>query len=239
MPDGTHAGTDTVLDELEVLLTVEHALIVEYLTLQCAFGPGELSTTAFGLAAGQMFQVKNVIRALDGKRPFLNLGRATGITGTDGTAISLEPPGEPELLDLLDREESIARAVDAQYAALAPAVADVVEFSDEVRLAVDRGQAHHDPVTALRDQMAGRLLGDLLHATRRTPGSPAERVALGAIDAIYAGVLDLLRRQFFTLGGESEGDFRLAAIDAMNRLNTSCRALAGLGLLPSFTMPQT
>ena len=36
MPDGPPAGTDTVLDELEVLLTVEHALIVEYLTLQYA-----------------------------------------------------------------------------------------------------------------------------------------------------------------------------------------------------------
>lgn len=239
MPDGPPAGTDTVLDELEFLLTVEHALIVEYLTLQYAFGAEELSTTAFGLAAGQMFQVKNVVRALDGRRPFLKLGRATSITGTDGTAISLEPPGEPELLDLLDREEAIARAVDARYAALAPAVTDVVAFSDDVRLAVDRGEAHTDPVSALRDQVAGRPLGDLLHATRRTPDSPAEKVALGAIDAIYAGVLDLLRRQFFTLGGESEGDFRLAAIDAMNRLNASCRALAGLGLLPSFTMPQT
>ena len=118
-----------------------------------------------------MFQVKNVVRALDGRRPFLKLGRATSITGTDGTAISLEPPGEPELLDLLDREEAIARAVDARYAALAPAVTDVVAFSDDVRLVVDRGEAHTDPVSALLAAVA--LFACLIPAVRGIRVPPA------------------------------------------------------------------
>ena len=72
---------DQVLDELEILVTVEHALIIEYLSIGCAFGhdlePDEGGATtqegrdgasvASSLAFSGMSRLKRINQALGGE----------------------------------------------------------------------------------------------------------------------------------------------------------------------------
>jgi len=108
---GTVPGTfsrEQALDELELLIGVEHALVVEHLTLQCVFGHDDLpaeeggpatpegqvaAEAASNLAMSEMFHLKNLGVALaKAARPVL-LGRATSISSPSVAEIPLDPPG--------------------------------------------------------------------------------------------------------------------------------------------------
>lgn len=255
-PENRPLSRDQVLRELEFLLTVEHALIVEYLSVCCALGhdlaaaDGGPSTessrdaaiAANALAAAQMLRAGRLVRALSGLRPTGAFDRARGIVGATGTEISLEPPTREQLEHLLEREESIAAAVDARYALLGPAmvVGDLGEdaFSDDLRAAAADGATHANAVSVLRDNLADRPVADLLRATRRFGHTDAEKVLLRISDRTYALLLGALENFFGDLRGDSGGTFRVMALAAMDVMNDVNRALVHAGLLPPFQMPQ-
>lgn len=136
LPQNLPLSRDQVLDEVDFLLTVEHALIMEYLSVRCALGYDldtahggpvtEASREAAAEANSQadllMLKVGRVARALYGVRTVTALGRAGEIADATGAVISLEPPTREQLEHLLEREEAIAAAVDARYARLVPAM---------------------------------------------------------------------------------------------------------------------
>jgi hypothetical protein len=157
LPQNLPLSRDQVLDEVEFLLTVEHALIVEYLSVRCALGydldtaHGGPVTQAGREAAAEadsqadllMLKVGRVVRALHGVRTVTALGRAGEIADATGTEISLKPPTREQLEHLLDREEAIAAAVDARYARLVPAMhadgPDGEAFPAQLRIEVEGG----------------------------------------------------------------------------------------------------
>jgi hypothetical protein len=244
---------DQVLDELEFLLTVEHALIVEYLSVCCALGHDlatadggpptqsgrDAATAAFALAADEMLRVHQLVRALSAFRATVQFSRARAIMNAAGTEIPLGPPSREQLEHLLDREESIAAAVDKRYTQLSSSVTDpkADAFSDDLRAAVQRGTTHGNAVTVLREHLSRGPVAGLLRATRRFGRTDTERVLLRASDRTYRLLLGLLEAHFRNLDGDDEGIYRLLALSAMDIMNDVNRALVHDGLLPPFEMP--
>jgi hypothetical protein len=162
-PENLPLSRDQVLDEVEFLLTAEHALIVEYLSVCCALGYNlaaadcgpatqsgrDAATAARTLADLLMLRVGRLVRALSGMRTIEVLGRARGIVDATGTEIPLGPPTREQLEHLLEREESIAAAVDARYARLGPAMAagspEGEAFPDKLRTEVKQGYITRTP----------------------------------------------------------------------------------------------
>ena len=241
---------EQVLDELEVLADVEHALIVEYLTVWCALGHelleaeggatstqgGDAANTAAGLAQQEMRHLKNICNALvdAGRTP--TLGRASSITGPSGAPVSLDPPSAAQLRDLHKRERDITEAVDAAYARLAPALTPDL-FEDDLlqrlRDVVDTGAKHADGTTSLRDALGDPPPPDFLRVPRRETSDPLEQRLLSVSDLAYGLVTSALRSQF---AQPDVFGFRSLATDAMDALEASNKALAQRGLLPPFTL---
>src|SRR5215207_2209120 len=174
---GGPLSREQVLDELEFLATVEHALIVEYLSVCCALGhdlaaeeggattpQGRLAAgAASGLAQGQMFHLKGVNRALVAAGRPAQLGRAALISSDSVAEIALGPPSPAQLEHFLEREEAIAEAVDERYARLRPAVTSDPVFEGDLLaelrpVIVDDGSAHAAAVVTLRDSLGGLAL---------------------------------------------------------------------------------
>jgi len=255
VPPGTIAVAKPVLHELGFLLTVEHALIVEYLSVSCALGydldardggpatePGKaVAAAAKNLADGQMLRFGQLARALSGVAPTGMFDRAREIVDAAGTTISLDPPIREQLEHLLEREESIAAAVDARYARLGPAVAvygpGADAFSSDLRAAVADGATHASAVSALRDNLADQPVGDLLRATRRSAGTNAERVLLRISDGTYVQLLNALDNFYADRSSDLGGTFRIMALAEMDVMDDVNRALVHAGLLPPFKMP--
>ena len=128
---------EQVLDELEFLAKVEHALVIECLSVCYALGydlgpdeggpttgPGsEAAGAAMSLARNtEMFHLEDLNLALiHASRP-PQMDWAASISGAPGSDIPLGPPDLGQLQQLVAREQAIATAVDARYARLAPAV---------------------------------------------------------------------------------------------------------------------
>ena len=257
MPQPPHTQSlskNQVLDELASLVTVEHALIVEYLTVCCALGH-DLATTDNGpvndasreaarranaLAAEAMLHVAALVRALSSVRPAGGLGRAREITDATGTTISLDPPGG-DLTHLLERQQAIAAAVDARYARLIPAMAVSAAgedaFSDDLRAAAHAGTNHADQLTELLDDLAGQSVADLLRATERFGSKDTDKVLLRMCDRTYGLVLGALDNFYGGLADDSAGTFRLLALNGMDVMNDVLRTLVHAKLLPRFPLP--
>lgn len=248
---------DQVLDELQALAAVEHALVVEFLSIQCALGhdlePGEggaptpqgraVADQASALALVSMFRIKGVnVGLVAAGRPAV-LDRATGIADPSGVEIPLGPPTTAQLESLPARAEAIAAAVARRYAALVPAVTTDPAFdpdlTDTLRpIVVEDGATHVSSLDELRGLLAGVAPASLLVATRREPGDSFEQRLLDVSDRSYQQVLATLRNRFdqpdFFVGGE----FRALATSAMlGELDGVNRALVQRGLLPPFTAP--
>ncbi len=241
---------DQVLDELEVLADVEHALIVEYLSVCCALGHdlvaaeggatspqgAEAANAAATLAQGEMRHLKNICNALAeaGRTP--SLGRASGITDASGAQVSLDPPAADQLRDLHTRERAITGAVDAAYARLALALTpDLFEedLLQKLRDVVDAGTTHAEGTTQLLGALGDPPPADFLRVPRRETSDPFEQRLLALSDHAYRLVTSALRAQF------SQPDvfgFRDLATTAMDALDASNRTLAQRGLLPPFTL---
>ena len=245
-------SADEVLDELAFLVTVEHALIVEYLSVSCALGydlatadggpatqPGrEAAKAARNLADAQMIRVGGLVRPLSGLRPMAELRRARAIKDPTGTEIPLEPPTREQLEHLLEREESIAAAVDARYARLEPVVTASSPGDAFLQAAVQEGTLHATAVSVLRDHLADQPIADLLRATRRSGSTIAENFLLRISNRTYALLLGALGNFYGDLDSAAAGTFRLTALSIMEMLNDVNRALVHEGLLPPFQMPR-
>jgi hypothetical protein len=248
---------EQVLNELQFLATVEHALIVEYLSVGCALGhdlepeEGGATTTqgrdaasaASALAVSQMFHLRRVNLGLVDAGRSAQLERATSISSDSVAEITLSPPTLAQLQQLVDREEAIAKAVDERYARLVPAVTSVPVFEGELleelrSVIVDDGSTHAGAVTFLRDSLGDLSPGDFLRATRRDPADTLERRLLDLSDRFYRLVLAALHERFApSQDFFAAGTFRGFAVDAMDGLNDSIRVLVQRGLLPPFTLP--
>lgn len=247
---------EQVLDELEFLATVEHALIVEYLSVGCSLGhdlepeEGGATTTqgrdaasaASALAVDQMFHLRRVNVGLVDAGRSARLERATSISSDSVAEVVLGPPSLAQLQRLLDREEAIAKAVDERYARLGPAVTSDAVFEGELlnelrSVIVDDGSTHAAAVATLRDSLGNLAPGQFLRATRREATDAFEQRLLDVSDRFYRLVLAALQERFASQEFFVAGTFRGLAVEAMEGLNDSNRVLVQRGLLPAFTLP--
>jgi hypothetical protein len=128
---GSSLTREQVLDELELLAKVEHALVVECLSVCYALGydlgadEGGPTTKPGGEAAGaasslaqqsEMFHLDDLNTALVHANRHAQLDRAASIPGGPGPDIPLGPADLAQLQQLVAREQAIATAVDARYA---------------------------------------------------------------------------------------------------------------------------
>jgi hypothetical protein len=250
---GDPLSREQVLEELDFLATVEHALVVEYLSVCCALGH-DLQTDEGGptteqgrnaaaaasqLALGEMFHLKGVNRALVKAGGSAQVERAGSISSAAAGAIPLGPPTREQLERLLEREDAIARAVDDRYNRLRPAVTSAPVFEgellDELRsVIVDDGPSHAAGLADLRDALRGVAPAEFLRATRRVARDSFEERLLDVSDRSYRLVLSAVRELF----GEEfavAGAFRGFAVAAMEGLEQIDRVLVQRGLLPPFT----
>jgi hypothetical protein len=252
MSSGEPLTREQVLHELDLLATVEHALIVEYLSVQCALGhdlpadQGGATTEALrdlaadlgNLAVRQMQHFKSVNGALVRAGQSVQVERADSIAG-----ITLGPPSAAQLERLVDREEHIAAAVDERYQRLRPAVESETpvlegQLLDDVRFLLDAGTTHADGVAGIRTALDGLAPADFLRATRRATTDPFEQRLLSVGDRTYGLLVSIVREW---LGPEdltavSIPPFQTWALNAMFTLDEIHRLLVQRGLLPQFTV---
>jgi hypothetical protein len=246
----TAPTAEQVLDELGRLATVEHALVVEYLTVHAALGhdlpagTGEHAASvqraaqaAFVLALGEMGHLRrlNNVLVAAGRAP--EVGRASSITA--GTSeIALGPPSPAELERLLDREKEIAAAVDAAYAPLCRALADghlpfEEQLLEPVAALLDPRPDHVAPLAQLEAELAGIPPSVYVRASRREPGDELERALLALGDRYYATIVATVEAMF-AYDDRLDGELRGRALATMDGLNAINLLLAKRGVLPSF-----
>ena len=242
---------EQVLKELDLLAKVEHALVVECLSVCYALGHdlgadeggpttepgGDAARAASVLAQGEMFHLKGVNLALIAAGQFAQMERADSIPGGPGAIIPLDPPSLAQLQQLAAREQAIAAAVDVRYAHLVPAVTSSPVFDGALlatlqSVIVDNGQNHAAAFAALTDPLTGLASADYLRATRRQGADSFEERLLEASDGSYRVVVAALRDQF-----AQEAGFSSLAVSAMQALDDINRVLVQRGLLPPFTSP--
>ena len=248
--------TEQVLDELELLATVEHAIVVEYLSVSCALGhdlkpeeggaattPGhEAAVEASELAVVAMFRLKGLNLGLAEAGRSVQLGRAASVSSPSVAEIALGPPSPAQLERFLEREEAIAAAVEERYARLRPAVTTDPVFEGELlnhlrAVVVEDGPTHVASLADLRELLRDQVPADLLRATRRETTDPFEQRLLAVSDRNYDLVLFALREQFANRDFFVARTWRALATRAMLTLDETNRLLVQRGLLPPFTLP--
>lgn len=249
------ASREEILDELDHLSTVEHALCAEYLFLHCALGDdlplpenateverrvGMAAVTAFSLAEDAMRLLRRVCSALTagGRRP--NIRRAGHVRREAQPPLALAPLTAAQLTGFLERERAVALAVDARYARLpTPADPPAAGETDEVllgeiaSLAVD-GVQHAASFDELRATLDGLSPEQYLRATRDAPADDFERGLRQIADDHYRLVLSTL-----DTGLAHEGFGLSPAVSAMMRMGESHTPLVARGLLPALTLPDS
>lgn len=246
---------EQTLAELEQLAAIEHALIVEYLSVSCVLGHDldaaeggptspegrDGAAAAFALAQIEMFHLAAVVRALVSVGRPVPLARASVISTAGGVQIDLGPPDVEQLPQLVDRGGAIASAVDDRYLRLLPAVTTAPVFEDDqlddLRSVIDAGSTHHDGFVGLQDTLPNPLPPELLRAARRQASDSFEQRLLDISDRTYASVLAAMEERFTQEDLFVAGGFRSLAIAAMETMNEVHRVLVQRGLLPPFTLP--
>ena len=216
---------EKLLDELDHLATVEHALCVEYLFLDCALvnrGPG------FNLSLSAMFQLRRLNDALVMAGQPGNLTRATQVRGTPPVAFA--PLDETQLDGLLEREYAIALAVDARYAVATSLLAAVDDLDPDlhgrVTSAIEGGGGHAAAFASLRDE----LPEEYLRPVREPVDESDDTLRLLSLRE-YGLIVRLLEEHF----AAPEALTMLAlAKDAMRSLDGVMFLLAERNLLPRF-----
>jgi Ferritin-like len=228
------------LDELDRLATVEHALIIEYLTISYALSPtptspdtGETAQrvnaaadAARRLSLREMHHLHQMNRFLTRAGRPAQVGRATSV-GPAGSEIALGPPTAEQLEVLAQRERAIAAAVDASYARICDALTAVDSFF----ICPDHGQS----VAELLSGLEGIPPSEFLRVTRRVPSDNVERTLLEVSDQHYRLIVATLGASFAhedELGDElvNRSMTTMDVLDAINQL------LLSRGLLPAFTL---
>jgi len=243
-----------VLDELELLATVEHALIVEYLSVHCALGHDleaeeggatteqgrQAADAAASLAQREMFRLKDVNRALLAADRSAQLGRATSVAAGSSAPIPLDPPGRAQLEQLRQREDDLAAAVDARYRRLRPSVTSAPVFDGDllatIQAVVDDGTTHADGVASLRDALGDVPPAFFLRAIRREAHDGFEQRLLDVSDRGYQSIVTALGESYAQQDFFAGGAFTRVAVSGMMSLDEVHRLLVQRGLLPPFTL---
>jgi len=243
-----------VLDELELLATVEHALVVEYLSVHCALGHDleaedggattergrQAADAAASLAQREMFRLKDVNRALLAADRSAQLGRATSVAAGSSAPIPLDPPGRAQLEQLRQREDDLAAAVDARYLRLRPAVTSDPVFDGDllatIQAVVDDGTTHADGVAPLRDALGDVPPAFFLRAFRREAHDGFEQRLLDVSDRGYQSIVTALGESYAQQDLFAGGAFTRFAVSGMMSLDEVHRLLVQRGLLPPFTL---
>lgn len=224
------------LDELDRLATVEHALMVEYLSIYYALMPpmdaagpaaasGPASEAALTLAKAEMRHLHVANGTLTRAGRPAQIGRAASIDlAGSPTAVGL--PTAAQLGHVVDREKAIASAVDARYAPVCVALADEDPFFD--------CPDHLGALAELETRLAGLDAAAYLHTTRREPHDQIEREALAVSDQYYGLIVSSVAASF---AHEAElHDLLNRAKDAMDLFDSVNQLLVRRGLLPAFTL---
>jgi hypothetical protein len=252
MSPGEPLTREQVLHELDFLATVEHALIVEYLSVQCALGHDlpadqggattkelrELADDFGRFAVHQMRHLNRVNGALVHAGQSVQVRqRANSIAG-----IALGTPSAAQLERLVEREEHIAAAVDQRYERLRLAVESATpalegRLLDEVGFLVDLCANHADDVAGVRAALDGLAPADFLRATRRETTDPFEQRLLDVGDQTYAQLVNIVGQWLEPEdpSAVSIPPFQTWAFDAMSTLDDIHRLLVQRALLPQFT----
>src|SRR5438128_132232 len=177
--------SDLVLDELDFLTTVCHAVLVEALTIQGAagrsrpadeFGPVNdqaegLAEVAGGIAMNEMFRLKRINDALLAAGRPGETGRAASISSASVPEISLAPLAPEQFIDIVPRELEIGRALGERYARLAPSVAAAPLFSgdllSQIQDVIEDGQGYPGLLAGYREPLGPVPSGKVVRATRR------------------------------------------------------------------------
>ncbi|HMG41141.1 MAG TPA: hypothetical protein VK611_07410 [Acidimicrobiales bacterium] len=219
---------DQVLDELELLAGVEHALVVEHLTLCCVLGHDLAAedggpTTPEGAAAAdaarslaiqEMFHLKQVSLTLAAAGRPVGLDRATSISSPSVPEIPLDPPGGTDLGRWSERGAAIAAAVDERFHA-------------------QDGPTHAAGFAAVQEALGPRDPAEVVRVTRREPDDGFEERLLAAGFNLYDLVVTALREAYSS--PDAPPGFRQLATSAMSGLDDTHRLLVQRGLLPLFT----
>jgi hypothetical protein len=248
-------GADELLDALDALARVEHALCVEYVLIFSALGRGlpvdrrdrvavavdHAAETAFNLALGEMGHLAKINAALRlaGRAP--QIGRAPTIVDATGSEIVLGAITSTELEHLIQREVEIAAAADRQYADLrrafeSPGVLLEGKVLDQLTVVLDAGSDHGGSLAELSSRLDGVAPTDYLRAVSREPADDLERTLLRLSDQNYGLVLSTLGASFAyddALGGQLHN----RAITLMDGLSEINLLLMARGLLPKLALP--
>jgi hypothetical protein len=248
---------EQVLDDLQYLATVEHALCVNYLQIHYALGGDTEPEASAGSAArvssaaqeslsmafDQMRHLRRVnhVLVLAGREPVLH--RAAHVVPPSGPAIPLGP-FTPELFGLFpERDRSIAATVDQRYARLQSAVASPDspfegELLDQINVVLASAADHTTAVGVLADHLTGPEPAEFLRATRVEPADPLERTLFELSDRYYRVIVATLAASFKN-DQLVDGQLLPLAVSTMDRLNDVNRLLVKRGLIPSFVLSNT
>ena len=245
--------SDQVLDELDFLTTVCHAVIVEALTIQGAagrsrpddqFGPindqaAGLAQVGSSIAQSEMFRLRRLNDALLAAGRPGETGRATSISSDSVPEISLAPLTPEQFIDIVPREVAIGRALGERYARLMPAVTTAPVFSGDlltqIKAVIEDGQGYPAELAGYRDPLGGVPSGKVVRATRREAADDSERNLLDTSDRAYRLLVELLSFAF-TQPPDGQLGFSLQpAVEAMNITDGINAELTRRGLLPPFT----
>jgi hypothetical protein len=246
-------SADQVLHELERLAEVEHAMIIDHLLACCALGHDlepaeggatspvgrEAASTYFTLAMNEMFHFAAVNRALVAEGRSFTTTRATTVLSPSGGSMALCPVDLGTAQEMIDRHRAVARAVDALYARVRPALGVLhAETADILQSVVGEGATTHaDAFGSIDEIVPTPIPGDLLRVTRRDATDGVEQRLLDASDRLYRIVISAWRGCIEQADAFAAGDLRQIAGTAMEALADVNRALVNRGLLPSFSAP--
>lgn len=218
-----------LLDELDHLATVEHALCVEYLFLDCALvdrGPG------VNLALTAMFQLRRVNEALVMAGQAGNMTRAAQVRWTPPVAFA--PLDATQLVGVLEREYAIASAVDRRYAVAGSLLDAATELDpdlrDRIAGALEGGTGHADAFTSFREPLDGRPPAEYLRPVREPEGDG--ETTLQTVSLRQYGLIVRLLEEHFAVADELT--MLALAKDAMTTLDGILLLLAERNLLPRF-----
>jgi hypothetical protein len=263
---GGALSRDQVLDELEFLAAVEHALLVEQLSLGYAFGHdlppedggattdlGREAAAKFAMIAGtgaiSRLRAINLGLAEAGRKP--DLSRATAVSSPSVAEIALGPPTLAEPERLVGRQQAIAAAIEERFAALRPAVTSDPLFEGRLlqhlrEVILQDGPNHSALLALVLEVLEDPVPAELLRATRREPADAFEDRLLKASDGAYRTFLLALLTRFTSIF-DTHGalipnaffigrDLQALAERFLDTLDDINRLLVQRGLLPPFSL---
>lgn len=228
-----------LVDELDHLATVEHALCVLYLWFHCALGdvvePGPAGGQAGLMAQDQMRRIRGTNRALVRAGGTVTVGRATHVRSDAGAPVELPAPDPGGLDTFLDRCGPAAAALDGRYGHLRDLAASADPgVREEIDAAVATGVLHAAELATLRDGLAG--LGPAEYVRVRPAAAPVAGTPVAGLqrlgDLYYRTIVEAVR-----LGMTYEddlGDLIPSTTTTMFKLEEVHRKLAERGHLPTF-----